>query len=399
MIKVKVVLYKQKTLKDDTHPVMLRLTNKGVLKYVSLGKSCKPEQWEKSTSSFIRNYPNAVRWNTFIREKLTEAENIIRDLERRGKPYTIVDAQRLIKSEGASAKFYEFTTQEIQKMNMAKQVGNALIYQTAMNAVKDFREQDFTFEEMDYRMLTDLEAHFRSKGNRVNTISNYMRTIRAIYNKAIKAGLASKELYPFSQYKVKYEDPAKRAISKEDLKKIIDTELTDGSSVWHARNLFLFSFYTMGMNWTDMVMLKLSDISNGRIFYKRAKTGREYTIKISPPTQQILDHYTQGKTSNDYVFPVVTRDHDPQLLRRDIRYKLKNVNKWMQKLANQVGVQANLTTYVARHTWATLANRSNVNIGIISEGLGHQNIKTTQTYLKAFGSEELDKANEIITNI
>jgi integrase len=155
----------------------------------------------------------------------------------------------------------------------------------------------------------------------------------------------------------------------------------------------------MGMNWTDMVMLKLSDISNGRIFYKRAKTGREYTIKISPPTQQILDHYTQGKTSNDYVFPVVTRDHDPQLLRRDIRYKLKNVNKWMQKLANQVGVQANLTTYVARHTWATLANRSNVNIGIISEGLGHQNIKTTQTYLKAFGSEELDKANEIITNI
>ena len=330
---------------------------------------------------------------------MTEAENAIIDLDKKGKPYTLDVGQRLIKPEIASVKFYEFTQSEIEKLKKGKYLSNAVIYQTAMNAVMDFKESDFAFEDLNHSMLTDLETHFRAKGHKVNTISNYMRTIRAIYNRAIKAGVVDREIYPFRDYSIKYEDPAKRAISQEDIKKIKNAKIPRNTPVWHARNLFMFSFYTMGMNWIDMAMLKVANIENGRINYKRAKTGKDYTVGITKSAQRILNYYLKGKEPADYVFDIVTRDHDPQLLRRDIQYHMKAVNKNLKALAKNLKIKGNITTYVARHTWATLALRGNVKIGVISEGLGHRDIKTTQTYLAKFGSEELDKANEMITDL
>jgi integrase len=114
--------------------------------------------------------------------------------------------------------------------------------------------------------------------------------------------------------------------------------------------------------------------------------------------QTILDYFCKDKKRTDYVFPIVEHKEIDQI-RRDIKLKTHLFNDYLKAIAKQCGIQTNLTTYVARHTWATLANRSNVNIGIISEGLGHRDIKTTQTYLAKFGSEELDKANEMITDL
>ena len=148
-----------------------------------------------------------------------------------------------------------------------------------------------------------------------------------------------------------------------------------------------------------MVMLKRPNIINKRIIYKRAKTGRVYDIKVTDSIQAILDLYTKGKKKNDYIFPIVVRDEDAEDLRRDIKYKMKLYNKRLNQLAKELEIETNLTSYVSRHSWATIANKSNVKIGIISDGLGHKDIKTTQTYLASTDTEELDKANKLITDL
>ncbi|HOW26011.1 MAG TPA: site-specific integrase [Bacteroidales bacterium] len=398
MIKAKIVLFTSKTLKDETHPVLLRITQGEKLAYLSMGVSCRLDQWDDG-DWLKKNFPNAVRWNNRIRAKLAEAEKYILKQEEEDKPCTPKDVILTLRGETNIVSFFTFTEKEISKMKQAKQLGNADCYETAMNQVKEFmKEKDLLLTEINYKFLTELEAYFRSRGNKPNTISNYMRTIRAIYNRAIKEGLIPESPYPFDQYKIKYQDPMKRAITREDMRKVRDLDLEVDSPLWIARSMFMFSFYAMGMNIIDMALLKSKDIKDGYMHYQRMKTGHEYKIKISTEMQAILDHFCKDKKKGDYVFPIVEHKELDQI-RRDIKLKTHLFNDYLKAIAKEVGIQTNLSTYVARHTWATLANRSNVNIGIIAEGLGHRDIKTTQTYLAKFGSEELDKANELITDI
>jgi len=131
----------------------------------------------------------------------------------------------------------------------------------------------------------------------------------------------------------------------------------------------------------------------------RGGNGKEYSIMVTDKIQEILVLYTAGKKRGDFIFPIILRPKDPELARKDLKNGIKNYNKYLRKIAEQCKIETNLTSYVARHSWATIANRKGVHIGIISEGLGHEDIKTTQTYLESFGSEELDQANQMITDL
>ncbi len=398
MIKTKIVLFKSKTLKDGTYPVMLRFTQGKKSNYMSLEVSCLPDQWDDA-QLLKSNFPNSIYQNNRISDILTEARRHILKFTESGEPYTAEDIIRKLKGETTEVSFNEFTNKEIRKMKEAKQLGNAAIYESTLKQLKKYRgEQDLKFGEINYKFLTELEAFFRSRDNKTNTISLYIRTIRAIFNRAIKQGLIPATPYPFEQYKIKYQDPMKRAITKEDMQAIKNLELKKGSPIWIVRSLFMFSFYTMGMNIIDMALLKLKDIRDGQLYYQRKKTGFQYRIKVTSDMKAIIDHFSAGKKRNDYLFPIVYHK-ETELIRDDIRDYTRHFNYHLKQIAKRCGIQAILTSYVARHTWATLANRGNVNLSLIKEGLGHTDIKTTQTYLAKFGSEELDKANEMITDL
>jgi len=399
MATLKLLLYKSKTLKNGKHPVMIRITH-GKLKYISTGYSSTEDEWDASNSQFSTLKKNRTRLNNLLATKYTEAEDAIIELEKKGKPYTVDDIARKIASDEESAYFLDYTRKQIDSLKKAKRLGNAAVYQTIYNIVKEFvNEKDFTFDELNYKWLNKFETHCLSEKASINGVNVYMRTIRALYNKAIKEKVALKELYPFTEYKIKHEKPIKRAISLEDIKKIKKLRLKKDTFKWHVRNYFMFSFYCMGMSWVDMAYLKLENIKDGRILYKRAKTGKEYSIMVTDKIQEILVLYTAGKKRGDFIFPIILRPKDPELARKDLKNGIKNYNKYLRKIAEQCKIETNLTSYVARHSWATIANRKGVHIGIISEGLGHEDIKTTQTYLEGFGSEELDQANQMITDL
>ncbi|HOW24518.1 MAG TPA: site-specific integrase [Bacteroidales bacterium] len=399
MSKIKPILFTSKKLANGKHPVMLRITHHKV-GYVAIGCSCRPEEWDDEYSRLKPGFPNAKRWNNRILSDYALAEQFILDMEAKGKSFTVEDVVKHLRNDYEEIGFMKFTQQEIDRMKEVNKLGNAAVYQMALNLVKKFRnEKEFVFDDLSYTMLKELETFCYKHNNSNNTVCYYMRTIRAIYNRAIKAGYASNDLYPFRTYKFKYINPRKRALSQDEIRILKNKKLKKGSELWHAQNLFFFSFYCMGMNWTDMARLKVSNIRNDRIYYKRSKTGREYNIKISDPIKKILSHYLNGKSTDDYIFPIISRKDSPELIRKDITLHMQWFNDTLKDLASTCGIQTNLTSYVARHSWATIASRKNINIGIISEGLGHRDIKTTQTYLANFGSDELDNANDIIIDI
>lgn len=153
------------------------------------------------------------------------------------------------------------------------------------------------------------------------------------------------------------------------------------------------------MNWIDMAYLKIENIKNDRIVYVRAKTNKEYSIKIIEPIASILSYYIAGKNENDYIFPIIVRIDDPIVIRKDIKNGLHSHNERIKKIAAQLGIDRNLTSYVARHSWGSIANFSKEQIGIIQEGMGHEDQKTTQIYLDHFDVSDVDDANKRVTNL
>lgn len=214
---------------------------------------------------------------------------------------------------------------------------------------------------------------------------------------AIEQGYASKEAYPFDKFKVsKFNTPtAKRAIEKEEILKIMAADLSDRDFYTRfSRDIFVFSYLGAGINFTDIALLKHSDIKKERIYYTRKKTGKIINFKLSEQALEIIRRYASPFYSDDdYIFPILNKTEHTTPLQIDNRIHkvIGHVNSKLKKLGKEFGID-NLTTYVARHTFATVLKRSGVNIAIISESLGHSDLSTTQIYLDSFENDQIDEA-------
>jgi site-specific recombinase XerD len=256
--------------------------------------------------------------------------------------------------------------------------------------------KDISFQQINYEFLKKLETEHLAEGHSLNSLSVYLRTVRAIYNRAINQNVAKREWYPFSRYSIRSTKTQKRAITKNDIKKIEEYKTKPGTQDFHARNYFMFSFYMIGMNFTDMAYLTPANIVNNRLEYKRKKTGKFYSLALFDKPLKILKYYLKGKKKDDYIFPIIERS-EPELIRLDIQNKLRTFNKYVGIVAAELEIQGNITSYVARHSWASIGKFLNVPIQVISEGLGHDSIQTTQIYLDSFEANVIDDATKLIT--
>jgi integrase/recombinase XerD len=258
--------------------------------------------------------------------------------------------------------------------------------------LKEVSYRDLKFEEINYNLLMKFENYHLSSGNELNGLAVYMRTIRSIYNQAIKSGCVDKSLYPFVDYKIKIEPTKKRALENTYLSKIMTLDLPVDHACFDARNYFVASYMMYGMNFADMAFLRKTDIANGRIQYRRRKTSKLYDIKIGDSLERILSHYKQQNPTLLYVFPIIKRDN-AVLQERDIQTARKHFNKNLKTIAEMCGIEQNLTSYVSRHSFATHAMMQNVPVNAISAMLGHSSLKTTEIYLKSLPSNVLDDYN------
>ncbi|RKE04160.1 site-specific integrase [Marinifilum flexuosum] len=399
MATVNLFLFKNKVLRNGTSPIVVQVIHNRIRRRYSTGINALQENWDKSAGVLV-NYPKKEKRvyekrNLKLRKLLIEAEEIVLDFENRGEVYTADDV--ITKLRGLkSASLFSFTESTIENLRSLGKNGNARVYGTTHSVLKKFlKDNDVSFDEINYNWLKKFEEHLIKEGVKLNGIAHYMKTLRAICNRAIKEGVARKELYPFENFKIKTEKTLKRALTKEEIIQIRDINLDKYPAQKRARDLFMFSFYCMGISFVDIAYLKVKDIYKGRLNYSRQKTTQLYNMAIVEPALEIIRRYSTLQDKDEFVFPILDEDH-PNLHELYLS-QMRNNNKRLKDIAKKLELSIPLTSYVARHSWATIAKRSGIPTAVISEGLGHTTEKTTQIYLDSFENDVLDKANRIIT--
>lgn len=239
--------------------------------------------------------------------------------------------------------------------------------------------------------MEDYQAYMTSAGLTPNSISFYMRILRAVYNRAVEQEL-TEDRRPFRTVFTGLEKTRKRAISISDIKRIRDLDLSLKPNLEFARDLFLFLFFCRGMSFIDAAFLKKSDIQNCVLSYRRHKTGQSLHIKVVKQIEEIINRYSNK--DSPYLLPVITRPGEDE--RRQYETALRRVNKALKTITGMIKLPVTLTTYVSRHAWATIAKSKNIPVNVISDALGHDSIATTLIYLASIDASTVDQANELI---
>lgn len=385
--------------KNGTCPIIFRLSHHRKTIAISTGFAVPPEFWNEKSRDVKKTYKgvsSVARLNNLLMKKKTELRDGINDLEenRQLDGLSINDLKCTLTKTSISISFFEYGQRLINEMKEANRFGNAQTYIGALGALKNFHKKEhLRFEEMTYAYLKRFETAHLKKGNSINGLSTYMRTFRAIYNKAIHQELVSADSYPFRKYKIKTQPTAKRAISKDKIKRILDLKLEPDSPLFHSRNYFLCSYLMNGISFIDMAFLKIDNIVDGRIQYRRQKTARPYDIKITEQLSSIMNHYLKDKIKTAYIFPIIKRD-EIQDQYKDVRWGRKRYNKRLKEIAQLCEIEEHLTSYVSRHSMATNLILNNVPINALSKMLGHRDISTTEIYIKNLPTHIMDEYQE-----
>lgn len=403
MASTKVLLRKSKLLKNGEHPIVLRVIKDRKTKFIFTGLSCPENLWDFTKNQPSKKHPNKFELDVFISNKIVDAQNILLKLENEQKEYTSEQFKKKYKSSLKKTTVFTFFDQVVENLMKINKIGNARIYRDCRRVLAKFRNEiDFNFNDIDNTFLKKFERNFQERGVTGNSISVYMRTIRSVFNKAIAEGYCKKDAYPFDVYKISKlsTDTSKRALTKDQMAKIINVKIQPSSKLYDAKNIYLFSYYNRGMNFGDIALLKWGSIANNRMVYERRKTGKIYNIGLLEPANKILNYYKKftGNDKDNYIFMLLNNKKHITVEQIDNRIKktLKMINKDLKGIATLAKVDFNLTTYVARHSYATIMKKSGASTSVISESLGHTSEKTTQVYLDRFENEALDEANKAI---
>lgn len=380
---------------------MLRFTHDRTTKLVALGLSVEPCYWDKDAEMVLPSCLERAALQSRIDSALTAYRKKIQRLEALDIPVTfdtLFDAKP-IRSVGITIE--DGFKAEIERLESLGKINSATKHKYALQVLNDYKPTTMALEAIDLDYLKGLELHLRQRGNKDNSIATRFAIFKAIYNKAVKEGKVAVKQNPFSLFQVGslWAKTRKRAIDKDDIQRLIDLEIAEGHTTEYrrlARDLFLFSYFTAGMNFGDIARLRYKDIVKGRVNYSRHKTQKLLSFQLVPMALQILEKYgTVGQRhGEDYIFPILNRrEHTtPQQIFNRLHKVLRKINRELKVLGEMIGLEMPLTTYVARHTFATVLKRSGVNIAIISESLGHSDLSTTQIYLDSFENSQIDAA-------
>lgn len=278
-----------------------------------------------------------------------------------------------------------------EKRSMGK-VRVAETYLAALHSLQAFLgRQDITFADINSSLLGRYEDWMARRGLNKNTSSFYMRNLRAVYNRAVAEKHVKGDI-PFHDVYTGVGKTRKRAVGAEDIQRLLRLSLPAGSWDATARDLFLFSYFCRGMSFVDMAFLRPQNLVGGRLYYARRKTGQMLSLRWEPCMQEIVDRYAPNPAG--YLLPIITQPGKDAL--RQYRSKTHSVNTTLHALSAQLGIEPPLTTYVARHSWASNAYKMGIPVAVISEALGHDSEKTTRIYLASMEEEKLDAANASI---
>ena len=396
MATVKLIYRKNKPMGDGSFPIALRLShlnNPSVYIRVQGLAVLKQNEWNEELSRFTKKRKDFKQYNKILSDIEYKADNILSSLLAQSS-FSYQRFRDLYLGIVISDLVFESFDNKIGELLNLKKYGNADAYTASRNAIKEFtKKRRLVFTDIDYRFLVSLEHHLRLKGNTGNTISYKIRPLRALHYKYCNE--ANKPLpVAYRRFKVGRlsEATVKRALDKNELKRFMGyIPVNKGERI--AKDIFMFSLLTRGINVADIAFLKVANLIGNQIIYKRAKTGKVFTISITDEIQSIIDRYRGER----YLFPIIKTNH--KNTKYSIRLFTKYVNKHLQLIADKISIPK-ITTYYARYTFSAMARDIGISIELISQALGHGDLKTTEIYLNSFSNDKLDNITEkILSNL
>lgn len=268
------------------------------------------------------------------------------------------------------------------------------LYCVVSNRLRCFtKNSQLPFTAVTVTLIDAFAASLHAEGLAVNTVNSYLSTLRAAYHHAVRAELFEPGKDPFVRLHLRREETAKRAIPAHDIRKIMQAgEQEENASLCYTLDFFIFSFLACGMPFIELAYLTGKNIVGNEIVYHRHKTGTLVRIGITPAMRILLDRYRRKGAC--YLFPVLREGKDSYT-----HYKtaLKRYNKQLKEIGRRLHIPGKLTSYVARHSWATEALRKNTPVAQIGQAMGHTSEKATRFYLAQLDQSTLNKANAKIT--
>ena len=394
---ISVICNKFKILKNGESPIMVRVAKDGKRSMKSLGVSVNPAYWDFSKNCPKKNCPNRVVLMQLISKTLTEYQSKVMEVKSKGEDATI-SAIMAEKEQNMSRVYVEdFLTTHIQQLRDNGKVGNSYAYLNLRTTLQNYygKKLNFLFNAVDVTFCNKFETWMRKNSFEDTTMHYYFRTLRATYNKAIEARCADREKSPFIEYKLSRfsTKTKKRALSKENVIKILNMDCSGKTEKARlAHDVFSFSYYCGGISFVDVANLTPNNIIDGRLIYERQKTHGMINLIMLDEAKAVIAKYAAYCLNAGYLFPILdSRVHKTPMQKFNrVRKLCRQINKELHQIAVELDIGEDVTTYVARHSFATVLKKSGVNIGIISQALGHQDIKTTQIYLNKFDDEQVD---------
>lgn len=394
MATIKVKL-RQSTVPGKAGTIYYQLTHRREIRQITTSIRLYPGEWNAAAEQVA----DSVDSMTLIQNRIDSDRmlllRIIRQLDDSGKPYGVGNIVRLF--ESPDCRVLAFMHKQIVQLQECNRLGTAKNYERAYSSFAQYlRGEDLPFTSMTELLIDSYNAYLIRRGIVRNSISFYMRILRAVYNKAVRLRLVE-QTYPFHNVYTGIDRTRKRAVDEQMIGQLNKLELSAGSALALARDLFIFSYFTRGMAFVDVAYLKKSDIQDGTIRYTRRKTGQQLCIRIEPGIKSIIDRYADA--SSTYLFPILTTE-EPAQAYDQYQAAINNHNRMLCKLSKMLPDECRLTSYTSRHSWATTARNYNVPISVISAGLGHASEYTTQIYLTMLENSVIDAANRsIISNL
>lgn len=390
---IKVLCYKSKTLSNGEHPLMLCVCKDRKRKFQSLGISIRAELWDFKTNQPKAKCPNRERILVLINDKINEIQKAALDKKIAGKDFTATTLIESTTNRTTNKTVGEYYLTYIQNLKKEKRIRYAGMLEVSYNSFIKFNKHlDIPFSDIDAAWLKRYELWMKEQNLSVSTISTRVRHLRAVFNLAIAEHSIKNDCYPFHSYKVSKlnRQTVKRALTKQDILKVMQYKGTSYMECL-AIDIFIFSYLNAGINFIDIAKLKHSNIAENHLIYNREKTKKLINVPLQVKALEIIAKYQKDKSP--YLFPILSPFHKTEVqIANRLHKMLAKINKHLKELGERLELPIPLTTYVARHSYATVLKRAGVSTSIISESLGHSSEKITQVYLDSFDNEQINNA-------
>jgi site-specific recombinase XerD len=404
MASIKTLLFTSKTLKNGEHPIMLRMTVDRKSSYISVGHSCSTELWDALKQLPKRKHPLFKELVTIIEKKTNDAKRSLLKLENQKENFSTEELKGKVLRNSKKITVFGYFEVIINELRATERISYAQSHKDLLRELKKFtKNKDIKFSDINSHFLRNFEHTFRERGLKPNTIGIYFRTLRALYNKAVKDDYAQRETNPFADFSISHmkNKTLKRAITKSEVKKIQALSYEEGTSLFNCRNYFLFSFYCSGINFIDVAKLTKDNFTSidNKVFirYTRSKTKENFLLQLIPAAVEIYQYYAENNL-DDYIFPFLSNLENKSAVSiyNRLHKTKRQVNANLKTIAETVGISVKLTTYVARHSFATVLKRNGISTSKISDMMGHANESITQTYLDEFENDQIYEASLLL---